>query len=287
MIDLDQHFEQAWAGEPPLPDAGTRLAAGKRRLLRRRMVTTTLGSMGVVALIAGGAALVGEGSPRSTAPDFTTTSPSVSPSTVPPETFPVREDPSSPAVPLWADDHQVYRSAEDVEVLHADDSRPVLDARTGKKVGYELVVESRWRGQTRTEVFDFAAGRYRGGGDEEISYETMLARGDSPLYYDHGPGYFEVFDSPVGVDASGLTAKTGATIESQRAARSGEFSTRRFDAGLPSVGVATIVGRRYFAIAGYTSEGKDVIVAQQAAGRSLEEFLAEVKAGMDDGSIAG
>ena len=287
MIDLDQRFAHAWADEPLLPDALDRLAAGKTSLRRRRMATTTLGSVAAVVLVVAGSSLVGGGAPRSAEPGYSTTSPQATPSTAPMADLPVRDPQGYSTDPLWADNHQVYRADESVEILRMDDTRPVLDARTGKQLGHELVVESRWLGDTYTQYFDFAGGRFRGGGGNVGSYASLVAQADSPLFYDSGPGYFELFDSPVGVDSDGLTAKTGATIESQRAARAGEFSTRRFDASAPSVGVATIAGFRYYAIAGYTSTGKDVIVAQQAHDRTLGEFLAEVKRGMDEGSIKG
>jgi hypothetical protein len=287
-MDWDRTFQQAWGEEPLLPDPLDRLAAGKRRLRRRRTVTTTLGSVAAVTVVVAAASLVGGGASRSAEPDFATRSTSASapaPTSLDDE-FPVRASPEAGSAPVWSDDRRAYRSAPSVTVLRVDESRPVLDARTGAKIGHELVVETRWRGVRQTQYFDYAEGRYRGGGGDP-SYDEVLARAAGPLFYDSGPGYFELFDIPVGVDSAGLTPKVGASIVSQRTARTGEFSTRRFDASAPSVGVATIAGFRYYAIAGYTSTGKDVIVAQQARDRTLAEFLAEVKGGMDDGSITG
>ena len=290
MIDLDERFAQAWGEEPLLPDPTERLVAGKRRLRRRRVATSTLGSVGAVVLAVAVSSLVGGGAQRSAPPDFATSSPSASGSSATANEFPVRDPRGYTDTAMWANDDGIFRASSDIEVLRSDDSRPVLDARSGTRVGSETVVESRSSGRVSVQYFDFADGRYRGGGGGEASYDSLLARDSGPLFYDSGPGWFELFDSPVGVDdSSELTAKTGATIESQRRARTGEFSTARFDASHspPSVGVATIAGLRYYAIAGYTAAGKDVIVAQQVDGRSLEQFLSEVKAGMDDGSIVG
>ncbi len=234
MTELDQRFEQAWADEPVLPDPLDRLAAGKTRLRRRRMATTTLASIAGVVLVVAGSSLVGGGAPRSAEPGYSTTSPPATPDSAAIADITVRDPQGYATEPLWADDHQVYRVDDSVEILRMDDTRPVLDARTGTRLGHELVVECRWLGDTYTQYFDFAGGRFRGGGGNVGSYASLLAHADSPLFYDSGPGYFELFDSPVGVASAGLTAKAGATIESQREARAGEFSTRRFDALPPS-----------------------------------------------------
>lgn len=293
MIDLDRQFEQAWAGEPLLPDPGTHLAAGKRRLRRRRVVTTTLGSVAVVAVVAGGTALVGGGTPRSAEPDFTShsTSPPAAPKASLDDQYEVRAwpDPDVPALPLSYDDHAVYRTDDSVHVEQRD-GLIVRDAVTGANVGDETFLQTTWKGKTDITYFDQVNGTILESGSVPGDWQAVLDEADlRPTYYHHFPGGFELFTDPVGLDpASGaFTAKTGATIESERTAAAGEYSTKRFDSGPPHVGVVQIAGAKYYAIAGYRSGAKDVIWSEQADGRTLDEFLAEIKQRMDDGSLAG
>ena len=58
MIDLQERFDQAWAGEPAPMDARQHLTVAHRGLRRRRMVIAT-SVLGVVALIGGTAAATG------------------------------------------------------------------------------------------------------------------------------------------------------------------------------------------------------------------------------------
>ncbi|GAA2138937.1 hypothetical protein GCM10009844_07330 [Nocardioides koreensis] len=58
MIDLQERFDQAWAGEPAPMDARQQLAVAHRGLRRRRMVVAT-GVLGVVAVLGGSLAAAG------------------------------------------------------------------------------------------------------------------------------------------------------------------------------------------------------------------------------------
>ena len=290
MIDLEQQFEQAWGAEPALPHPLDRLAAGKQRLRRRRVASTTFGAVAAVAVIVAGSAMIGGGTPRSAPPEFATSSPSATPSQSSAEQYEVAPWPYSDVeqLPLWSDDHHIYRSASGVEVERTD-GVTIRDAVTGEDLGDQLFLQTIWKGERRITYFEQVDGKILGSGSVGAPWDSALRSADlRPEFYDKFPGGFELFTDPIGLELDGsLKAKTGAIITSERSATAGEYSTQRFDASPPHVGEVTIAGLHYYAIAGYTSASKDVIWTEQTDGRSLDQFLAEVKRGMDDGSIVG
>lgn len=296
MIDLKEAFERAESSEPTPATARDHLAAGQL-LVRRRRARVSIGAASIA--VAGGVALSAIGMPGNS--DHERTGPDTSrwdtaerrdrspreqgltPADVVPN-LPVLADPQPDAQPIEVDfdTGTFYRLNKRVRVLKYDESTPVLNGVSGKRIGKVVAVQYRYLAKTGVITTDIASNRVLSSMSDTTSWRVTMNRLQRmPIYFSPPDG--STFVLPFGVDRTGgIDPKFSARVVQE--AEAGVFSTRIFDGAAPTFGEVRFHGRRYYAIVGYQSDLKDVIIGElPAPGQTLDEWLIDVKRRMDAG----